>query len=323
MSVLARLAAAQLGEWLERHQLYLLHRIHGASIGDLVTATAFMRAVHRQTGRRFVVVSKYPEIFAGNPLVVRNIGTRTLNWISKPIVKAVLRAARHTAIGEHGYKAPGNSAEAIAEDHRRKISEAEFCAETLMRQWGVSVDFSNISPELYFAESELATLAGKFRLPPVYAIIKPQGGVGYTRNREWFIDRYQQLVNKTPWITWVHPGVPDEPGLDGVIDLRGQANIRELFYLIRGARFVLSGEGLLNHVAAAFDVPSYVIFSGFCNVELANYNNTIPIVRTPQVSCAPCWKLTPCPVPGMPCMSDISVEQVLTGLEREKAALAV
>ena len=68
-------------------------------------------------------------------------------------------------------------------------------------------------------------------------------------------------------------------------------------------------------VAAAFGVPSYVVFSGFNQVELSLYGNTIPIVRSPQVACAPCWKLSPCPVPGKPCTSDITVEQVVSLLE--------
>jgi hypothetical protein len=308
---------SMLGRWLDARHLYLLHRISGASIGDTLTATAFMRGVHEKTGRRFIVVSKYPEIFTANPLVERNIGFGQLGPLSKPLAKAVLRHARHRAIGEHGYRPPAHfTEEDIARDHRRPISEAQFCAEALEQEWGVKLDWSRLVPELYFGEEELAALAARFKLPPKYGVIRPVGNLSYTPNREWGFERFQEVVRRTPWITWVQPGPPSEPRLEGAIDLCGKSSIRELFFIIRGARGVLSVEGLPNHVAAAFRVPSFVVFSGFNRIELSRYAVTVPIVRDPQVECAPCWKLTPCPEPGKPCTNDITVDQVVQALEQ-------
>jgi hypothetical protein len=309
--------SALLGGWLDSRGLYLLHRMHGASIGDTLTATAFMRGVHEKTGRRFIVVSKYPEIFMGNPLVARHIGMNGLGPLGKPLTKAVLRHARHRSIGEHGYRPPAHfTAEDIARDHRRRISETEFCSEELARQWDLKLDYARLLPELYFDASEIQRLERKFRLPQKYGVIRPVGQTSYTPNREWGFERFQEVVRRTPWITWVQPGPASEPRLDGAIDLCGKSSIRELFFIVRGAQGVLSVEGLPNHVAAAFAVPSFVVFSGFNHVELSRYPVTIPIVRAPQVECAPCWKLTPCPVPGKPCTSDISVDQVVATLER-------
>jgi len=304
-----------LGRWLDSRRLYVLHRLHGASIGDTLTATAFMRGVHEKTGRRFIVVSKYPEIFRGNPLVERHIGVNQLGPLSKPIAKAVLRHARHPAIGQHGYQPPAHyTEEDIARDHQRPISEAEFCAEALARQWGVQLDYSSLLPEVYFDSRELAEMESRFRLPRPYWLIKPVGETSYTPNKEWAVERYQEVVRRSPWITWVQFGPRRDLPLDGVVDLRGKTDIRELLYVVRQSRGVLGGEGFPNHAAAAFGVPSIVIFSGFSHVELAKYRNTIPLVRQPQVECAPCWKLKPCPVPGKPCTNDISVEQVLATL---------
>lgn len=317
LAILAAVLSNLLGDWLDSRRLFLLHRIHGASIGDALTATAFMRGVHESTGRRFVVASKYPEIFRNNPLVARHIGVGELGPLLKPLVKAVLRNARHRAIGEHGYRPPAHfTEEDIAKDHRRRISETEFCAETLASQWGVRLDYSRLLPEIYFEPPELGALAAKFALPPRYGVIRALGPMTYSPNREWIVGRYQEVVRRTPWIVWVQPGTPDEPRLEGAVDLCGKADIRELFYIIRGADGVLAGEGLPNHVAAAFGVPSFVVFSGFNHVELSLYPNTIPIVRSPQVECAPCWKRSPCPVPGKPCTGDISVDQVVATLEQ-------
>ena len=317
LAILAVVLSTLLGDWLDSRRLFLLHRIHGASIGDTLTATAFMRGVHQQTGRRFIVASKYPEIFRNNPLVVNNIGVGELGPFLKPLLKSVLRRARHRSIGEHGYRPPAHFTEDdIARDHRRRISETEFCAEVLAAQWGVQVDYSRLLPEIYFDDLELDALQGKFALPPGYGVIRPLGPMTYSPNREWIVARYQEVVRRTPWIVWVQPGTPSEPALEGAIDLRGKADVRELFYIIRGAAGVLAGEGLPNHVAAAFGVPSFVVFSGFNHIELSLYPNTIPIARSPQVECAPCWKRSPCPVPGKPCTGDITVDQVVATLEQ-------
>jgi len=312
-----RLLANLLGRWLDANNLYLLHRIAGASVGDTLCATTFMRAVHESTGRRFVVVSGFPEIFQHNPLVVTHVTMGTLGPVSKPLVKSVLRGARHPAIGAHGYRPPPHFTDAdIARDHRRRISETAFCAETLERQWNVHPDYSQRVPEIYFASDEIAALARKFGLPERYGVIRSAGPSTYSPNREWLVERYQEVVRSTPWITWVQPGAPDEPRLEGVIDLCGKSTLRELFFIIRGAQGVLASEGLPNHVAAAFSRPSFVLFSGFNQLELSLYPTTFPIVRSPQVECAPCWLRTPCPVPGKPCTGDISVEQVVSTLEQ-------
>lgn len=304
-----------LGNRLDQRGLYVLARLHGASIGDLVTATAFMRAVHGATGRRFIVVTKYPQIFEHNPLVVRNIAAGQLGFLSKPLAKWLLRTSAHPSIGIFGYQPPPSfSREDVARDHQRRISETEFCSESLVRQWQVEIDFAGALPEIHFSADERARYEAKFAALGVrepFAIVKPIGRVAFTPNKEWGFERYQAVVDQIRDICWIQPGDPGERALAGAVDLNGRADLRELFYLISRARFVLGGEGLINHVAAAFGTPSVVVFSGFSHVELARYPATVPVVRTPQVACAPCWKEEPCPVPGKPCTSDIVPAQVL------------
>lgn len=313
-----KIVSKAIGSWLSARNLLLLHRIHGASVGDVLTATAFMRSVHEQTGKCFVVVSKYPEIFDNNPIVKHNIGMAKLGMLSKPLVKGVLRHIQHAAVGEYGYQPPAHfSEEDISNDHRRPISETEFCSEALSKKWGLQIPYSELSPEIHFSSVELAELKRKFSLPREYCVVRPAGPVSYTPNREWGFHHFQEVVHRSPWITWVQAGVPKDRRLEGVIDFCEKSSLRDLFYIIRRSRGVLASEGLPNHVAAAFKIPSFVVFSGFNHPELSMYSRTIPIIRAPQVECAPCWKLSPCPVPGKPCTEDISVDQVLATLERQ------
>jgi ADP-heptose:LPS heptosyltransferase len=84
--------------------------------------------------------------------------------------------------------------------------------------------------------------------------------------------------------------------LDNVIDMRGETkSLRELAYLLKGALFVLSNEGMYNHLSAAVGAKSFTVFGGFHPVEIALYSTTTPLVQKEIPSCAYCWLTSPCP----------------------------
>ena len=98
-----------------------------------------------------------------------------------------------------------------------------------------------------------------------------------------------------------------------MIDFRGKTkNLRELAFVISKSSFTLSNEGLINHFSAAVGVKSFVVFSGFHPVEIANYNTTVPIVSEPQVKCSPCWLLESCTKEQKWCTYNISVDKVVS-----------
>lgn len=93
--------------------------------------------------------------------------------------------------------------------------------------------------------------------------------------------------------------------LKDVLDLRGET---KSFSYIQ-SRFCL--EGLLNHLAAAVNTKSFVVFSGFHPVEIAKYDTTVAISKVPQVECSPCWLRENCPKEEKYCTEDILVERLL------------
>ena len=107
--------------------------------------------------------------------------------------------------------------------------------------------------------------------------------------------------------------------LENVVDLRGETkSLRELAFVISKANFILANEGLLNHLAASVGTKSFVVFSGFSQVELVRYDTTIPIVKTPQVECAPCWLLEKCPKEKKWCTEGILVDDVVKKILMDK-----
>lgn len=298
-------------KFLRTRHLYVLFRLNGNGLGDMLIMTAVMRLIHQATGRRFIILTKKPEIFAHNPLVARVIPIS--GPLIKPFAKWFVRNIHHDHIGECCWR-PGQpiTPEIIQQDHRRPVHLAQLNSEHL----GLNLDYGKIACEIYLSEEEIQAWNRKYQdLPQNFAIIKPTGRTDWTPNKEWGVENYQAVVNALPQVPWIQVGETKDECLSNVLDWRGKTSVRELFYLIKRARFILAVEGLYNHAASAFGTPSFVVFSGIHLPEIACYANTRLIVRTPQVPCAPCMLPTPCPVPGKPCTGDILPEAVIQRIQ--------
>jgi hypothetical protein len=306
---LAAVISASVESWLARRNLGVIHFIQSGAVGEVFLITAYMRLLHAQCGLRFIVITKYPELFFCNPQVQWNIPFNRLGFIRKPLVKWFTRNVRGAHIIRFGYR----PLETVTpEEHRadrcRRVSLFQLCTE---HHTAFPISYADVQNEITFSEAEIAAYSAKFRLPGSYALIKPKAKASWTANKEWVVERFQEVVRLMPEIPWVQVGEADDPPLSGVVDLRGQTTLRELCFLVSRAKWVLAPEGFYNHAASAFGTPSFALFSGLTHPELAWYPNTIPIVRTPQVPCAPCWLTTPCPVAGKPCTNDITAQQVV------------
>lgn len=306
--------AERVNSSLERSGRYAIMRIHGTGLGDAFCMTSVMRKIHDRYGWRFVIVTRFPELFRHHPLVDRLYAYPSLDFVRRRMAKWMLRHCvrrPRSRVGEFEYR-PGATPtrDEYMRDHRRPVPLAQLHAE----HWGLDIDFRSLRNEVHFSPEEVATFGARAPAGESYALIKPVSGSRWTPNKEWRFDRFQQVVDAFPDVRWIQAGSVDEPLLAHVDDLRGRTSLRELMFLLSRARFVLAPEGFYNHVASAFDVPSFVVGSGYAPPELARYSNTIVVSRTPQVICAPCWLREPCPVPGKPCTGDIEASQVVDAI---------
>jgi hypothetical protein len=300
--------------WLARRKLGVIHFIQSGAVGETFLITAYMRLLQARYGLRFIVITKYPELFLHNPCVRWNVPFNRLGFIRKPLVKWFTRNVQGAHIIRFGYRpletvTPGEN----LADHCRRVSLLQLCTE---HHEAFPIAYGEFQNQMLFSARERAASSARFGLSGAYAVIKPKAKAAWTPNKEWVQERFQEVVGLMPEVAWVQVGEAEDPPLSGVVDLRGKTSLRELCFLVSRAKWVLAPEGFYNHAASAFGTPSFVIFSGLTHPELAWYSNTIPILRKPQVPCAPCWLTTPCPVAGKPCTNDISVEQVVATIRR-------
>jgi len=290
---------------LKAFNIFVIYRI-GNAIGDQLCMSAIVRLIDEQYPYKIVVISSYPEIFKGNPRVWRNIGVERFSlYISR-----ILRFISGSQLENFLFKNNKYS----FEEYMRSSGKELHLVEAHSLHFSHAINYNNIQNEIYLSKSEVEKYAKKFNLPESYSIIQPNSKISYTPNKQWYVGNFQKVVNKRHDIYWVQTGSQNEFLLKNVEDYRGITTLRELFYIVSRSQFVFANEGLINHIASALKIKSYVISSGFSSISLAKYTNSVFFNTNDSCDRSPCWLLEECGISGKPCLSNINPEIVASQL---------
>lgn len=297
--------------YLSRKKLFVLYRLAGSSLGDSIAMSSAVRCISEDLHCKVILfIKSNDEIFHGNTEIARLYCYARMNRYTRSFIKSLLHMLQGSHVASYDAKiaAPG----AYMLTHRPH-------SVVLNTMHIPGLQWKNLKPLIMLSDSEKKAVREKCQLPASYAVIKPSGKTTVTTKKEWDLDKFQQVVDRMPQIRWVQPGLPEDPLLHGVIDLRGKTNLRELLCIVAESQFVLTIEGLYNHIGAAFDVPSFVVLSGFFYPESFTYESTVMISQDDEVPCAPCFLdgNKDCPIPGKPCMAQLSPGIVVTAIENQ------
>jgi ADP-heptose:LPS heptosyltransferase len=166
---------------------------------------------------------------------------------------------------------------------------------------------------------------------PPYVVVHPGASVPA---RAWAAERNAELVATlaASGRRVVVTGAPTERdltayvagggGIDGVVDLGGTTDLAGLAEVLRGADAVVVGNTGPAHVAAAVGTPVVSLFAP--TVPATHWHPwLVPHeLLYLDVPCAGC-RARDCPVPGHPCIDDVTVAHVVAALERLAAFPAV
>lgn len=251
------------------------------SPGDILVMTAAVRSLHKAYPGKYLtdVDSPCPEIFENNPLVKKFSEKGQVIDMHYPLISDhQMRGFEHPGAGVSGRH--------FSDGHRKFLEEALEC----------EIPRSGLVPDIYLSQDE--------RLWP-----SPALGKGGWSGKYWVINagaksdfplkqyhRYQKVVDLLKdKIQFVQIGMKEhnhEP-LEGVIDLRGQTNHRELFRLIHHAEGVLTCVSYPMHIAAAFLKPCVVVAGGRESTRWELYPNHRFLHTNGALSCCQydgCWK---------------------------------
>jgi hypothetical protein len=144
------------------------------------------------------------------------------------------------------------------------------------------------------------------------------GGILPMRNKEWFVDRFQYVVNALrDEYKFIQLGSTTDPVLDHVDDLRGRTSIRESASILHHARLYVGTVGFLMHLARAVECPAVIVYGGREAPWQSGYISNVNLYSA--MPCAPCWQWNSCDF-DRKCMTDISVSEVVSAIRQTLAS---
>lgn len=159
-----------------------------------------------------------------------------------------------------------------------------------------------------------------------YVVVHP--GVSVPA-RAWAPERYAALVDalhregRRVFVTGgpkerdltARVAAPDGDPLPGVIDLGGRTDLAGLAEVIAGAEAIVVGNTGPAHLAAAVGTPVVSLFAPTVPEDRWRPWSVAQVILYQDVPCAGC-RARVCPVEGHPCLSGVSVKEVVEALHR-------
>lgn len=308
---------------MARRNLVLIYCVMGNGLGDALTIASILGGLNRQSGTKGMVFSMCPALFESNPNVVSNLSYHAMASWKRSLFKMLLRSLRGPAvlcIGGEVWTVGTNPLD--TRDLIKRREKGWNWLEKLLPDYRPVLDYANLKPEIYFSDAEVDAFQKKFaNIQRPFALLKAT--VGFNRPtgaylKNWDTTKLAWLVAQTPQANWVQIGEAGEEEISGSLDLRGKTSLREIMWLVSQARFMLSVEGFITHLGAAFDIPTITPLTGAYDPATFIYENTIPLLANPMPPCSPCW-LDKCNQQTMFCRDNIQTETAFLAIRNELA----
>jgi len=98
-------------------------------------------------------------------------------------------------------------------------------------------------------------------------------------------------------------------------NMMGRTTIKELIGVLAQCDGLITNDSGPAHVMAALEKPVFILWSGTADPSLWAPRGKNIFILSHSVPCSPC-SLAQCPVPGHPCLDEISAEQVSSVITR-------
>jgi ADP-heptose:LPS heptosyltransferase len=258
---------------------------HG--LGDSLLFNAVIYALGQQNGCCYLIGTKHPEIYRGNPYATALPFSQGTNYkIGKFLAPFVGFKAHHIDYYFEGHPPPRHILTLLCER--------------------VGLDNPIRRPTIFLTEEEQS----RNLLPETgkrWLAIQSTGLSQWTDNKNWGVDRFREVVRLLRGkVSIVQIGAEGDPSLGADLELQGILSIRDVFVALRQCKTFVGQVGFLMHAAAAVERPAVIIYGGFEAPWQSGYDQNANLYS--DVECAPCWLETMCPYEKK-CMSIITPEQ--------------
>ncbi len=298
----------------------LIYCVMGNGLGDALTISSILAGLNRKSGTKGIVFSMCPALFESNPNVVSNLSYHAMSSWKRSLFKMLLRSLRGSAvlcIGGEVWTVGTNPLD--TSDLIKRREKGWNWLEKLLPDYRPELDYSKLKPEIFFSSTEVSTYEQRFaHIQRPFALLKAT--VGFNRPtgaylKNWDTTKLIWLVAQTPQANWVQIGESGEDEIPACLDLRGKTSLREIMWLVSQAKLIVSVEGFITHLGAAFNIPAVTPLTGAYDPGTFIYENTIPLLANPMPSCSPCWQ-DHCTQSTMLCRDNIHQDAALLAVKQ-------
>ena len=261
---------------------YLIIYRYGKAIGEHVCITGVISKIYKKN-LKIIVFSNYAELFKNNPKIFKLYDLN--KFFNKKILLKILNLFEGVSIKSYRNKIKTTDKYSFMKFYPRNIHFGAVVA----FHFDMNLNFDNFKNEIYLSEKEIIEYKKKFNLPNSYAVIHSETKKTYTENKNWGPEKIQNIVNEFNEINWIQVGRPGEFELKNTFKCHFNISLRELAFIISNSDFLVSMEGMFNHMASAFNKKNFLIHIGFLTMESVKYPNNILIENNSKLKCYPCF----------------------------------
>ena len=159
---------------------------------------------------------------------------------------------------------------------------------------------------------EFEHLVSNWRRPMV--VVQPRPSK-WTPNKDWPLERWEELVSRLTRCCFVVECGTETllSPMKGLQSLAGKTSLMEFAHVINQADLFIAPPSGGMHLAAAYGIPSIILYGGYEDPEGHQYPHVEALYR--PVSCAPCWLTSACPR-NLECQALISVDDVWSAAQK-------
>lgn len=134
----------------------------------------------------------------------------------------------------------------------------------------------------------------------------------------WPWIHYQTIIEAFPQMQFVivGQGKLEAAQAPAVIDLRGRLTLWELMGIIRHAQALISSDSGPAHLAAAYGIPTYVLFGATDPARTAPVGRKVHIFKEEGIPCAPCLSRTCHHAQPLYCMQSLSPQRIIEAIRQ-------
>jgi ADP-heptose:LPS heptosyltransferase len=298
---LIRILGNKINKLLDKKNIILIYR-KGSAIGDHLYMTSVLREIASK-GYKIILFSNYFELF------LNNIRIKKIYKMKKNIF-FFLNLFKGRNILE--FRSPYNNIENKHFLFFHKNSKIHL-SKANSEHFNLDLKYEKLDNEFFFSKNELTKWNKSIHLPLKFSLIQSTTKKKFTSNKEWDINGMQGIVNHFKKINWIQIGKSDEPKLKNCTHLLN-LNLRELAYVVYKSEFLVTYEGLFNHIASCFNKKNFLIHTGFLPIEAFNYKNNILIENNKDYPCYPCYDIN-CKDHLNLTKKNIKIEEVIKKIE--------